>query len=131
MNLIIYDTITGHINRISSCPASMASTQAQTGETAIEGTADDATQIIDVLTETVIDKSILPSSINKVSILADGIDQIIISNLPNPTFISIEGEGRWIVSDGLFEFTVDTPGEYEFTCQSPLYLEVGYTINAS
>jgi len=131
-NFIIYHKNTGEILRTGSCPESMISIQAsELGELVMEGQANDSTQKINISTEKIVDKTIIPCSINKTAMLANGIDSIIMSNLPNPSAIKIKGEEVWQVTDGTFEFTIDTPGKYEIIASSSIYLSVEYTINAS
>jgi len=129
-NFIVYNNI-GEILRTGTCPDSMISIQAGVGEVAIEGVASDLMQRINPINLGVIDKVICPCTINKTTMSADGVDLCAINNLPIPSLIEIEGGGRWKITDGSFEFTIDTPGKYNIACRSPLYLEVRYTINAN
>jgi hypothetical protein len=97
----------------------------------MEGVAKDDIEIVNLITKEVVGKTKLPCTINKTSMLADGADLIVISNLPNPTDVDIDGERGYTISDGFIEFTMDTPGEYKILCQSKRYLDVEYNINAS
>jgi hypothetical protein len=128
---IVYKESTGEILRTGSCPDDMLSMQAGAGEIAIEGIAIDTTQYIDIATQLVVDKILIPCSINKTTMAADGVDSATISNLPNPSLIHIKDEGRWEITDGEFQFTVDTPGVYRITIISPIYLNVEYNVNAN
>jgi hypothetical protein len=130
-NFITYKTTTGQITGTGTCPSDMVAAQAKAGENTIEGLIDSLTQYINPSTEEVVSKEILPSSIDKILIVADEIDSCTISALPNPSLIEIEGEGMWEVTDGSFEFTTDTVGAYEFICRSAIHLDMEYTINAS
>jgi len=131
MKYIVYKESTGEILRTGSCPDDMLSIQAGAGEIAIEGIAKDATQYINTETQAIIDKFPIPCSINKTTMAADGVDTVIISSLPNPSLIHIKDEGRWEITDGEFQFTVDTPGVYRITISSPIYLNVEYSVNAN
>jgi hypothetical protein len=132
MEYIIYNKYTGLISSTGSCPLHDYNNQSLgMGEEIMEGIANDSTQKINLTTMEVVEKTVLPSSINKTSMLADGADLIVISNLPNPTDVNISGERGYTISDGFIEFTIDTPGEYKIICHSRLYLDVEYTINAS
>jgi len=55
-----------------------------------------------------------PISIDKTSIIADGIDTAILTGLPNPTKIVV-GDNLFtvIVEDGSLELTFDLPGTYQ------------------
>ena len=131
MDFIVYNESTGEIVRTGTAPPSMVDMQAQTGEVVIEGEANDLTQYFDIVLGQIVNKPIIPCSIDKLTLTADNIDSITISNLPNPSTVMIMDEGVWEITDGSFEFTIDTIGEYQITCNSSLYLEVGYTINAN
>lgn len=46
----------------------------------------------------------------------------VILNLPNPTYVSVEGQ-QYVVDDGDFEFTSNLPGPYRVILNSPKFLE--------
>lgn len=73
---------------------------------------------------------IIPCAIDKESMLADGIDSITISNLPNPSIVVFEDE-EYEVVDGAFQFTLDLAGEYRIRCKAYGYIDKVYFINAS
>jgi hypothetical protein len=62
-------------------------------------------------TEQVTPRPIITASINQTDLISNGVDIAIISNLPIPCTITIDPE-IYEVTDGVFEFTVDTPGTY-------------------
>lgn len=131
ISFIVHNSTTGEILRTGSCPGDMIEIQVmEKGESVIEGNADDLTQYIDIINQTVVDKPAHPATINKVTMLADQLDRIIITNLPNPTTV-IFCDTFYEVTDGDFDFTIDTPGEYKIICQSFPYLDKEFTINAS
>ena len=130
-NYIVYKTSTGEILRSGVCQDMDLSLQAATGEEVLEGIVNDLIHIIDTSTGDVISKPIIPSTINKTTMSADGVDKIVISNIPNPTSIQIKDEGSWEVTDGVFELTTDTVGKYIVKLTSNLYLDKEYSINAS
>lgn len=72
-----------------------------------------------------------PSSIDKTSITANEIDTATISDIHNPSFVIIDDETIYTVNDGIFNFSVDTPGIYTIKIVNSEYLEKEYTINAS
>jgi len=72
-----------------------------------------------------------PAIIDKTYITANDIDTATISELLNPSYISIATIGSYEVTDGIFEFSVDTPGAYIIKCLSPNYREKEFTVNAS
>ena len=76
-----------------------------------------------------------PGLIDKTSLLADGVDSVVISGLPSllngglsDTTVSIEGIGSYQVDDGTFEFSIDTPGAYQIRVESFPYLPVTYEV---
>lgn len=68
--------------------------------------------------------------INKKDVIADGEDTIIITDLPNPTSIYIDGQ-ILVVEDGTFEFTLDAPGKHKMKIITGLDLPEEIEINAS
>lgn len=131
MNYIVFNSI-GEILRTGMCADSDFELQAQETEYVIEGTANDLIHRINMATFEVEDKPELLTTINKTSMLANGIDLIIISDIPGNTRVDIAGEvPGWTVNDGTFELTVDTVGTYKIIVTHPLYLPKEYTINAS
>ncbi len=132
INYIVYRITDGMIKRTGYCPDDMFFIQASgMGEAVIEGTANDVTQYVDLLTLNILDKTVMHCSINKTTMIADNVDSITISNLPNPSRVNIKEEGSWFVTDSIFVFTTDTPGKYIITCTVDIYLKVEYTINAN
>ena len=72
-----------------------------------------------------------PSSIDKTSITANEIDTATISGIHNPSLVIIDDETFYTVTDGIFNFSIDTPGIYSIKIVNSEYLEKEYTINAS
>ena len=126
-----YDLNTGEILRNRSQPVDYIEEDLHDGEGYIVERSNDITQYVDTTSKKIIDKQEIPCSINKLTIDADGVDEIIISNLPNPSDIEIVDMENYLVIDNTFEFTIDTPGEYKIICKSFPYLDKEYTINAS
>ena len=98
--------ITGH----GSCPNGEESNQVNEGEfLLIERYRENI--YIDTSTSTIVDKTSMPSVINKETLVANGVDEIIISNLENPTDIILErlyGSSYFLINqyeidDGTFE----------------------------
>jgi len=128
-----YNETTGEIWGVFSSPnpATLAIQDVPAGHAMVDGDHDGATYIINPVTLLPVAKTALPSSIDKIIMDGDGIDSIIISGLPNPSYIIIKDVIHQLVTDSIFEFTIDTPGEYKITCQSALYLNTEYTVNAN
>jgi len=129
MNYILYDKITGEILRVGVCSEDVFELQKQEATVEImEGIANDLVQY--VFDGVVTDKVENPAEISKTIMLANGVDTAIISNLPNPTTVWFDGV-EYTVTDGIFEFTVDTPGELRIRCESFPYLDKEFMVNAS
>lgn len=55
-----------------------------------------------------------------------------LNNLPDPTEITIKGNGaifRRTITDGVYEFSIDVPGEYTVKCESKVELPIEFKIN--
>ena len=118
----------GKILRTGSCPSNMVALQAsETDKHVIEGIADDVTQyIVDYI---VCDRPAFPGVLSSSSIIADGVDGVTISSLPNPTLVMINGS-NYEVTDGIFEFTLDIPGKYKILCQAFPYQDKEFEVTA-
>jgi len=126
---IIYDN-NGQILRKGSAPEDMLLIQKNINENILEGfTADDNTQYI--LNNTVTDKVSMETSINKATVIANSIDTIVISNIPNDAELLINNESIEIITDGTAELTFDAVGEYSVKLDVFPYLEQEYIINAN
>jgi hypothetical protein len=78
-----------------------------------------------------LDTPAVPATIDKTTMAANGIEIATVSNLPNPSDVCVGLSEAYRVTDGVFEFSVDTPGSYKIKCWSPYYLEKEFTVNAS
>lgn len=130
---IIFNPL-GEILRSISCPEDMINIQIQVDETAMEGEANDITQYIpDINLPIIMDKSANPTSIDKTIVLADGVDLVNLSNIPNNASISITGADNFLEqSVGNSEIlTFDTPATYKITIKAFPYLDYEVEINAN
>lgn len=71
------------------------------------------------------------ATIDKTSILANGIDLATILGVVPGSLVEIEGIGTHTVDDGSFSFTADAPGDYVVTLISKGYLAKEFVVNAS
>lgn len=71
----------------------------------------------DISTAAFVQKTDASFSVNKNTIIADGIDECIVSNLPMPCTLTVNAD-EVTVDDGTLELTSDTPGKYCITCQT-------------
>lgn len=136
MKFIVYNNTTGAILRTGECPDADLALQAQTGETAIEGEANDATQYIDG--GSVVSRPALTAVWNKSSVTANGSDTATFgSTLPNPTIVTVvvpdgaETPPAETVTIGTFSFATPVAGEYTITVSPPFpYKPIIKTITA-
>lgn len=73
-------------------------------------------------------------SLNKVDILADGVDAATLSNLPDSSTVIYRGPDsvrRELVQDGTIEFVTDIPGEHSIRIECFPYLPEEVTIHAT
>ena len=68
-------------------------------------------------------------AISKTEVLADGEDEVLITNLPIPTTVNVKGQITE-VDDGELVLTFDTPGEYRIQLEAFPYLPFETVIHA-
>lgn len=121
----------GMVVRSGSCPTSMVNVQAGVGEQVIIGVVNDITQYIE--NGTITNKPTNTTTIDKVSCLADGIDFITLSSIPDNATITISGQGVNInQSIGNSDtITFDLAGEYNLRIESFPSLDYEVIINAT
>lgn len=126
---IVFDS-KGEILRTGFCQALAVLLQARAGEMVIEGLADDLTEFVDVYNYYQVAKKLaLPVECSKFSLIADGVDEVQVTNIPNPGVVTVDG-ARFEVTDGAFEFSVDLPGEYEVVVEAFPYLPAKFEVIA-
>lgn len=128
---IVYRTATGEILRTGSAPDDMIAIQAIAGETVIEGTANDITQYI--AAGVVTNKPPMGCTIDKTTMIANGVEVATISGVPNPTTARVSGpaSSTATVTDGTLQLTFDLPGTYKVALTSLNKLPQEFTINAT
>jgi len=126
----VYKETTGLIVMKLHGTAAVANRQATTGRKVKKGIVDINNQIFDVNLDRLINKPLISYTVNVVSdasgnitIAADGIDTLIISELPLETKLTVNGQseianptldasGNVIKNSGVVEFSVDLAGTY-------------------
>lgn len=114
---IVYENATGRIVRTGSAseidlPLQNAGDPSLTSiETSFDGHIDDRAKMMDisVTPPVMIDRPVL--TFNKLNIIADGIDEAVLSGLTNPTKVWVDGV-PYMVTDGTFEFSTNMPATY-------------------
>jgi hypothetical protein len=118
-NVIVYDYVTGEIKR--TCKTANPKMQAGPGERTLRGAANDETQYVDVTRRKIIDKPAIQPEFSKPAVLADGVDEMAIANLPQPCKVRIHKDAI-IVKDGVLELSIDQPGKYKLSITAKCYL---------
>lgn len=131
---IIFDATSGIINRQIECPSSMIAANVKVGEDYIEQPeVDDAIEKVDTITRLPVGKPANTVVSNKLQVVADGVDAVTLSSVPNPSVVLVRGimrRQRVDVTDGTLVWTTDLPGSYTISVKSPGYLEKEFAINA-
>lgn len=128
MRFYVHDS-EGRILRTGYCPVDSIPLQAATDETAVEGVADIDTQYVDTRTGEVKEKPNLPVEVDKTTMAADGIDTVTLANLPES--VVLMEYSHYNIDDGLFEFTVDLPGEYLIKILATNYMPYELLVTAT
>jgi hypothetical protein len=133
----IYDN-TGFIDRVYYGPETEAMIQPSEFESVIElgGTLTDRTAY--VVSGQVKPKRVFPTALDKSQIVADGIDECVITNIPAGTTVKWpDGQTDEVtdgqtdeVTDGEVRFAVDLPGTYILKLTAVAYLDKEITIAA-
>jgi len=113
---VVRDTTTGEIMRTGSCPASLVSSQAGTGEVSEVNidNVDDVTNYYDITSGEYKTKLNFTITQDKTQIADDGIDTVVFSNIPAGTLVIVRKSGEYVVNDGILSYKSDIPGKKEF-----------------
>ena len=79
--------------------------------------------------ETITEKAEISATWNAETVAADGTAEIILSTLPTPCIVYIDGEAV-SVEDGSLEFSTSAVGHYHIRVDEPAFLEKEWIINA-
>lgn len=123
----IYKVNSGEILRIAAT-ATPAEHCIDGTESWVEGSPDD--RFAYVLGGSIVDKPTMPATIDKTTVTADGIDFVTISNLPNPSTVSVSGQ-TVVVEDGTLTIKVGYPRDYLVEVESWPYLNWEVTIHGT
>lgn len=137
MNFIVYNNTTGIILRVGECHEDILANQAQIGETAIEGVANDETEYISG--GIVASRPAITATWDKTAVTANGSDTATLgATLPNPTVVIVSVPDGVIspepeeVTTGSFTFATPISGEYTVVVTPPApYLKHTQVITAT
>lgn len=125
----VYNNFTGQIERIGRSPHSQ-NRGANSTFSFVSNKVNPATHYHDTTTDTLTERPDLAPLISKTSILADGVDETVISSLPNPTTVTWPDGQVDTVTDGSIEFSVDLEGSYTFKLELFPYKSKEITVEA-
>jgi hypothetical protein len=131
VSYITYDA-TGRIRKTGTCAEANVELQAEPGISAKSVTVPcgDMTHYVDTGTEAVTEKGSLAAGWNKQVITADGVDEAVLSGLPEPCTVYVDGVPEEVL-DGSLEFSVEDPGYYRIVVNEVMYLRQEWIIDAS
>lgn len=124
IDYIVYNTATGEILKTGKCPTDMMQAQAHEGETVMQGSASDLNNYI--VDGVVTAKQAQQTTIDKTLISANGIDSILISNVPTNAKLTIKNTKTFALNEstisGNGEFKTVDAGQYEIKVEKFPYL---------
>ena len=126
-NYIIYSLETGSILRNIICSKNSIDIQLKTDEAYLQGTLTSSLHYVNLTTKVVQKKTIFNLVINKLIITADGIDNIISTNIPVGTELIFDGE-RYTINDGIMDITLNVTGIYKVILKYPQYITEEFEI---
>ena len=125
---VFYDT--GEIHSTGFCHESVLINHCPEGLNIIDIESRLFSDYVDIYDYyTVKPREMMSALLSKQILTADSIDSITLSPLPIPCTITVD-EVSYEVTDGEFEFSVDTPGIYEIKATSFPYLETVWEVTA-
>lgn len=80
--------------------------------------------------EQIIPRPLMACEPNKISLVADGVDEIVIPGLPIPCTMIVSGK-KYKVTDGSFELSIDQPGIYAITAEAFPYVSREWEVTAT
>jgi len=132
VHYVLYDS-SGRIVITGYCPEdAVAEQDGLQGLTVLEGEGRTATQYVDTSTNPpdIKDRLPFPGKQNKTRILANGIDEWIVSGLPSGSIVTWPDGVISTINDGSLQFTVDLAGIYTFNIDPFPYLAEEVSIEA-
>ena len=128
MNFTVYNSVTGRIIRTGS-GGTLETVNAQAynpNEVVLTEPCDLGNDY--VLAGVITPRQSLNATWNKTTITADGIDEAVLSTLPNCT-VTVDGTD-YVVTDGSFEFSATSIGEYAIRVDEVEYIAEKWMIIA-
>jgi hypothetical protein len=132
---IVYDDVTGAVRSMGMSSSPLTQADNRPGFTAVIGTINPYTEYINISTQLPTAKLDSPVTVDKTSVTADGIDEVVFSGILVGDLVTIDLDGyrlddyEYTVDDA--ELTFDAPGTYSIIIESPVLLNKEITINAT
>lgn len=79
---------------------------------AVDEDVDHDTHYIDLATSTAIPRPAMPISVDRLDVTGDGLDEILLSGIPEGALIRLQEDAVIAEADGEFVGTVELPGRY-------------------
>jgi len=131
MRAAIYNIVSERIVRIVDAPSDHITLQVQEGEAyVVSATATDEGHYFNTELAEIQSKMDLPLITTNTPLIADGIDEVIISGIPSDVQVEWPDGQTDIVTGGEIRFSVDLPGTYTFRFTAVPYLDKEITIEA-
>lgn len=137
---VIYSLSTGVIRCFISCLENEIEGNVQAGESYVLCPSychDPEECYVDLVTNEAKKKPEMPITINKTTFQANGIDELVISGIPNkcPNGFDISSTiqivmQKYKVTDGVFEFSTDVPLRSWVFCTARNYLDKSFIVEA-
>lgn len=131
MNFTCYSRGTGEFLWVGSVPSFMFDIQTNNEVIALPGIYDSKTQYVNLTSEEVENRPPLPIVVNKTSILANGLDEWIVTGIPEGALVTDPTGVTSTVNDGEIVFSVDIPDTYVFIIKAFPYLDTEISIEAT
>lgn len=132
----VYNKTNGQLMKIVNCPDKSIQVQCDKTEYYIQGSWDDSLYMMDLDLGKIIQKPEIPVETTKTQIVADGIDEAVITlptTEPNGTVIGVEVDGYnspQVISDGKLILTSNIPKKLTLEFRAINYLPKTLTIEA-
>lgn len=130
----VYDNTTGMLLGLLCCPDHLLDTNESQlpvwqSLTRYSGNFDGSYYYYHFETNMILPRPKNPAVISSLTLNPDGLDVVVISGLPVPCTLTVEGSS-YEVTDSEFEFTADMPGAYKITAEAFPYLPLEWEVTA-
>lgn len=127
---VVYDS-EGRILKSGTCQSSDINLQADSTSYVIPvySIVDDRKWYVDASIGELAERQAITATFNKTTVTADGIDEAVLSVLPIPCTVYVDGVPE-VIDDGSAEFSFTDPGTYSIVVDEVAYLRQSWEIEA-